>query len=50
MIGRVESVEKSGGAYKRITVMPAVDFSALEEVLVVLTPTPAQDAAEGEPE
>ena len=47
VIGRVESVEKSGGAYKRITVKPAVDFTSLEEVLVVLTPTPAREAAEG---
>jgi rod shape-determining protein MreC len=45
-IGRVDTVEKTGPAYKRITVMPAVDFSALEEVLVVLTPTPAREAAE----
>ena len=47
IIGRVESVERAGGAYKRITIKPAVDFSSLEEVLVVLTPTPARDAAEG---
>jgi rod shape-determining protein MreC len=47
IIGRVESVEKSGSAYKRITIKPAVDFSSLEEVLVVLTPTPARQAAEG---
>ena len=47
LIGRIESVERSGGAYKRITIKPAVDFSSLEEVLVVLTPTPARDAAEG---
>jgi rod shape-determining protein MreC len=45
-IGRVDTVEKTGPAYKRITVMPAVDFSALEEVLVVLTPTPAREAEE----
>jgi rod shape-determining protein MreC len=50
VIGRIESVEREGGAYKRITIKPAVDFSALEEVLVVLTPTPARDAAEGESE
>lgn len=50
VIGRVESIEKSGGAYKRIIVKPAVDFVALEEVLVVLTPTPAQEAGEGGPE
>ena len=47
-IGRVDAVEKTGPAYKRITVMPAVDFSSLEEVLVVLTPTPAREAR-GEP-
>ena len=45
-IGQVEAVEKSGSA-KRITVKPAVDFSALEEVLVVLTPTSAREAAGG---
>ncbi len=50
IIGRVESVEKSGSAYKRITIKPAVDFSALEDVLVVLTPTPARQAVEGEKE
>jgi rod shape-determining protein MreC len=47
VIGRVDSVEKSGGAYKRITVKPSVDFSALEEVLVVVTPTPGHEKAEG---
>ena len=47
IIGRVEAVERSGGAYKRITIKPAVDFSSLEEVLVVLTPTPAREAVEG---
>jgi rod shape-determining protein MreC len=47
VIGQVESVEKSGTAYKTITVKPAVDFTSLEEVLVVLTPTPAREAAEG---
>jgi len=45
-IGRVDSVEKAGPAYKRITVKPAVDFSSLEAVLVVLTPTPAREAQE----
>jgi rod shape-determining protein MreC len=47
VIGRVEAVDRSGGAYKRITIKPAVDFSSLENVLIVLTPTPARDAAEG---
>jgi rod shape-determining protein MreC len=45
-IGRVDAVEKAGPAYKRITVRPAVNFSALEEVLVVLTPTPVREAEE----
>ncbi len=45
VIGKVEVVERAGSAYKRITVKPAVDFTALEEVLVVLTPTPAREAA-----
>jgi rod shape-determining protein MreC len=47
-IGKVEAVEKNGPAYKRIVVRPAVDFRALEEVLVVLTPPPRE--AEGSPE
>ena len=47
VIGRVESVERSGGAYKRITVRPAANFSALEEVLVVLSPTPTKEPGDG---
>ena len=47
LVGKIESVEKGGGTYKRIVVIPAVDFTSLEEVLVVLTPTPAREAAEG---
>ena len=48
VIGRVENIEKSGGAYRRIVVRPAADASALEEVLVVVTPAPAA-AQTGEP-
>jgi rod shape-determining protein MreC len=47
VIGSVEAVERSGGAYKRITVKPAVDFNGIEEVLVVVTPTPAREATGG---
>ena len=47
VIGQVESVEKGGTAYTTITVKPAVDFTSLEEALVVLTPTPAREAGEG---
>lgn len=46
-IGKIESLEKSGSAYKRISVRPAVDFDTLEEVLVILTPTPAGQTAAG---
>ena len=50
IIGRIESVERAAGAYKRILIKPAVDFSALEEVLVVLTPTPVRAASGGSSE
>jgi rod shape-determining protein MreC len=43
IIGVVESVEKNGPSFKRITIKPAVDFTALEEVLVVTTPTPGRE-------
>lgn len=46
-VGKVETVERAGGAFKRIVVKPAVDFSSIEEVLVVLTPAPAHEATEG---
>lgn len=38
LIGRVEQAERGAGLYRTITVRPGVDFSSLEEVLVVLTP------------
>jgi hypothetical protein len=34
-------VERGSGTYYEITVRPAVDFTRLEEVLVVTTPPPA---------
>ena len=43
-IGRVEKVTKKGSAYGEITVRPAVDFSSLEVVLVVLSPAPSGEA------
>lgn len=46
VIGTVDSVDKGTGTYHEVRVRPAVDFSRLEEVLVVLTPSPARDAAE----
>ena len=46
-IGQVESIDRGGGAYKRIVARPAVDFTGLEEVLVVVTPTPAREISGG---
>jgi rod shape-determining protein MreC len=46
-IGRVETVERGSGGYKRILVRPAVDFSSIEEVLVVLAPAPLTESGEG---
>jgi rod shape-determining protein MreC len=42
VIGTVETVDRGLGTYHEITVRPAVDFSRLEEVLVVLTPAPGK--------
>jgi rod shape-determining protein MreC len=47
LIGRVENVERAGSAYITVRVRPAVDFSRLEEVLIVLA-RPAGEADEGE--
>ena len=48
IVGRVETIERSGGAYRRIVVRPAVDSTALEEVLVVTEPAgAAQDPVQG---
>ena len=38
LIGRVEHQARGGGLYQAITVRPAIDFSGLEAVLVVLVP------------
>jgi rod shape-determining protein MreC len=51
VLGKVEFVERSGPAYRRVTIRPVVDFSTLETVLVLLAPapvwTPAATAADG---
>jgi rod shape-determining protein MreC len=44
-IGQIESIQKGAGVFSAIVIKPVVDFSSLEEVLVVLTPSAA---AEGE--
>ena len=41
VIGTVEAIERGAGTFHEIMVRPAVDFSRLEEVLVVTTPPPA---------
>jgi rod shape-determining protein MreC len=46
-IGKVEKAERGGGLYYTIAVRPSVDFSGLEEVLVVLMP--ARPALSEEP-
>jgi rod shape-determining protein MreC len=40
-IGTVEKAQRGNGLYRSITVRPAVDFSSLEEVLIVLVPAHA---------
>jgi rod shape-determining protein MreC len=37
-IGTVETSERGGSLHRLITVRPAVDFSSLEDVLIVLVP------------
>ena len=43
VIGQIESLERQTGEFVNVVVRPAVEFSALESVLVVLTP-PASEA------
>jgi rod shape-determining protein MreC len=38
-IGQIQSVRRGAGEYGSIVIRPAVDFSALETVLIVLTPS-----------
>ncbi|MGH9162023.1 MAG: rod shape-determining protein MreC [Vicinamibacteraceae bacterium] len=44
VVGRVERAERGSGLYREILVRPAVDFSALDAVLVVLEPLPVPPA------
>jgi rod shape-determining protein MreC len=49
VIGQIESIERGAGEFSAVIVGPAVDFSSLETVLVVLTPPiAAQIDAEGD--
>jgi rod shape-determining protein MreC len=49
VIGTVDVVDRGPGTYHEISVRPAVDFSRLEEVLVVLTPPPGRVAETATP-
>jgi rod shape-determining protein MreC len=44
VIGQIQSVKRGAGGYSSIVVRPAVDFSALEAVLIVVTPRPKAQA------
>ena len=43
VLGRIESAVRRGGTFGAIVIRPAVDFSSLEDVLVVLTPPVVAD-------
>jgi rod shape-determining protein MreC len=47
VIGTIDHVAGSGGEYHEIAVRPAVDFSRLEEVLIVRTPPASRGVSEG---
>ena len=49
VIGTIDHTERGAGAYHEIVIRPAVDFSRLEEVLVVRTPQAAREARDEEP-
>ena len=42
VIGHIKSMERGAGQFENVVVTPAVDFTSLETVLVVLTPSPAK--------
>ena len=46
VIGQIESMQRGAGEFTAIVVRPSVDFSALEAVLVVMTPTASEVAEE----
>jgi rod shape-determining protein MreC len=48
VIGQIQSVRRGAGQYSSIVIRPAVDFSTLEAVLIVLTPpSPGEPAGRG---
>jgi rod shape-determining protein MreC len=50
IIGEVTASERGAGLYRQIRVKPSVDFSALEEVLVVVEPSGLHGRPEGPPD
>jgi len=46
-VGRVERIERNGPTYRSVIVRPAVNFSALETVLVLLAPAPSTTPVPG---
>lgn len=49
VIGQIESMQRGAGEYNGIVIKPAVDFSALEAVLVVTSSPTAADAPADQP-
>lgn len=47
VIGTIDHVDRGAGEYHEIVVRPAVDFSRLEEVLIVRTPPASRGVSEG---
>ena len=47
VIGQIQSVSRGGGQYSAIVIRPAVDFTSLEAVLIVLAPPPATTETAG---
>lgn len=47
VIGTIDHVDRGVGEYHEIAVRPAVDFSRLEEVLIVRTPPASRGVSEG---
>ncbi len=48
VVGQIESVQRGGGTFSTIVVRPAVSFSSLEAVLVVLAPAASPEAKDAE--
>jgi rod shape-determining protein MreC len=49
VVGQVEAVERAGVAFRNIVVKPAVDFTQIEQVLIVTAPAAVEDPAEPVP-